>query len=669
MVPPPVKTNRTVIVYLVFNEIACYKHKMQPRKNNSHPHRFRTVFLSRATSEFGQHVAQLKSQAVEHYPLLHVTDQWDQPVKEQPPHPQLTVEKIHTWIEKVDVMLQFVGAKAGCGWECPGSTLADVKSKLNTITNGLLNSLRQYFEERGVCPSLLSYTHLEGVMALAMGKPPYVLLLSVPDPGKIEPAQSAYRDWLKEQYTNGRDRFEHENANILVDQAHRMLADWNGLTQLERLARSSQRVTLWETIFDLSQPGADEQSVKKRWNGILNYEADSRVDWVGECIDCGETSRPLIHRDGSTPPAWLIPRNGGWGVLREMNGQWKFSCQNHNGEIRAICHDGTTFWVLLDPTSNGHFVLVNDDLSQTLTIPDLMVNHMGNMLLSKDQDNFFLDCGGSVSQMTPSTQASASNQMTIKRCDDSLAAVTIRNRVLPQFSRMASFPFRRLFRGETYEYDSCEPEFPDPIDTRPSRSWALSTWNGKIYYLVLRRGYFADAWKTVDLRMEGCWEANEVSYEDEIHWLVIRRGNAEARKVPLFPANQNPPHNQNTSMVRNAITEPGDVPPLLSSPVTNERTEISFIVTAEHQNQQPFCYLARDYNTDPKTETRLRVWLIPLLPSNEIIQELRNLMCEVKRLPETPLQECVSLDELCGRLQTEWWSLLWNNCHQQWRNP
>jgi hypothetical protein len=610
----------------------------------------RTIFLSRATNEFGWKVNPLRQVAEREYQLLEVTDQLFPPSPNHRLEAKETVSRLREWLTKVDAVVHFVGQRAGAVCKVPEGDFDGILNFLNPPTRKLFEELAGFFEANGISRDAITYTHLEGVLAIAESKVLYVLRLSADTEDAVEPAQEVYRRWLEGKHLGGRDKCDGASIQVLVEAAHRKLAEWNEFSRMEQLARSSQEVPVWQTIFDVNQPGVPANDIETRWQQVLRYEADSSVDWIDRHQEADEPTTGFIHKSAAPEPNWLIP--GGTGVysLALGHGEWLMTRHTLPGNLRAVCHDGMEFCLLCEATDLGTHTLERLDQTFRLKVEGFQTHHFGALHLWHSSDVFHVVSGNRAWKMAAPTGGSPDGRVTAVPCDLPKEEEDADSGVLPQFPKTASFPFRRHFRGLTFEYGLDRAG----AAADAAKPWALTLWRHKLHHLVFRAGDFTDAFKTVDVSLAGKWEMEQVVLESNIYWLRLNQGQTR-RLVPL--------HQARAGMGRMVIQ--GELAGREHVPLLRRVAgmQLSAVFAVDDSQMRPFCFIAREATGDPVTETRLRVWLVPALPSAGILKHLGKLLCEMEALPTTPVTHVGDHPTLPPfGLDAGWWKLLWDEC-------
>lgn len=613
--------------------------------------RFRNVFLSRASTEFGDSVNPIRTAALGNYEMLDVSDQLFPPAERDSLTAEATVRHLREWIERVDAVLQFVGNEAGSAWKVPDGGLDNLLRLLDPSIRSWLLRLVQCFQENNLSENDLTYTHLEGVMAIAQGKQPWILWLTDTGNKAIEPSQLHYRNWLKKNYLSGRDRCDANSIGELVLAAHRKLGEWNERTRIERLARNTHEVAIWDNVFDLSQPGIEEREVFRRWKQLLRYEGDTSVDWIKQRTVCGTPESMMIHRAHRPLLKWINPMDGKVGILARLLDGWKYEETLIDGHAIAFCQDSGDFHLLVENIHSG-YQIVSTNRATCLPISGLQSHHFGTFRIWKTEDGFCLESGGQFWRLDTGELSASRTEGSVLPYEPN-EQEQIDSGLVPQFARPNSFPFRRRFRGSTFDYE--RSDLKPAEGSVADEPWGLIEWKGILTHLVMNRGDFTDVFKMVDVCVPGISCLTKISLFRHTYWLQLKCGLAY-HYLPLFPApnpapqyllTQLPIDSQDASLLRNLTVS--------RSIAKNDDDSVA----------QPFCFIGRDTSGDVDKATRLRVWLIPAFPTKGLLSKLNDRICGLAPLYETPIRRTYQENDLkndLGRFSDEWWDDLWANC-------
>lgn len=608
------------------------------------------IFLSRATAEFRELTDGIRRTGNAAYAMLQLCDQEHPPVVSTGGGAALTVSKVYEWIRQSSHVLHYVGELPGGCAKVPPSEMSNVAALVDVRSQEELDNLLKEFDRQGVPRTELTYTQLEGVIAIGLEREPLIFLWEPDHDASTTPAttssdamraQRAYCAWLRSHYLPGRDRIVSTLRSDFGPATHRVLGELNTRTALERLARSVAEVPLWETIFTLSQPETTDDEIEKRFQRFRQLEFPLEVDWIDrQPTDCGPLrAGAWVHRGLAGNPAdaaahWLIPRHAerhGLGLLTHGAGQTTYRAFPIDAaSLRATCFVHDSFWVLTE--ESAQYQLQNlraDNRGSQHRVLHFATNSFEAIDLTYGSGTLYLACGNRHWRLQPL----AGDEYDAVPCEPPDVADSS---VVPQFPERAAFPFRRHFAGETFEAAHHEPK------------WALVKSDGNVTLVTLRGGSFVDAFQTVDLQLAGIWNALQVQNAPPTVSLVIRQEGTDAESaIPLFASDS--PH---------ARWQKRDSQlPLLGR--RSAPSQLFKVCPQRPARFEPFCFLERTIGggDTQQTTTRFRVWLIPVHGDRELISHLRGFLCDLVPLPECPVVE------LPARLPHEsgepWWSLLW----------
>lgn len=600
------------------------------------------VFLSRVSGEFSELTDAIREEGLRAYPMLQICDQKNPPGGSMETAAELTVSKIHEWISLSSHVFQYVGREAGYSAEVPATEMTQLRQLLDPVSQHILEGLLESFRSEGVEASELTYTQVEAVIAMALKKNPLILLLE-PLADRMQPALKAYRDWLMNRYLPGRDRIASGNKHDLVVATHRKLGELNDQTAMEALVRSVAEEPLWDTVLTWSQPfNTTDRDIERASRDIRHYVHSIAIDWIDARVDCGTCPGPPYlgkglarEQDGFTRN-WLIPFDDETGVLSNRSGHWDYRILSVRG--RSLCascfHEGS-FWVLTRG-EKGRYSLrclgpVHDGIETE--VHGFATHNIEPIQLGHSEQGFQLSCAGSHWCLAePAAPGQPYKALSFP------APVGSLDMVVPQFPKQAAFPFRRYFGGATYESNHSQPK------------WALVNCKGRISHITLRPGLFTDAFRTVDLTVEGLWNAFEVSGHSGIVSLFIRSNDMDKTEaIPLFPALGPVSWKKFASRL-----------PLLTQDFGEQLYEIRPLHAAQFA---PFCFLNRKVTGTPNQETRFQVWLIPARFSRDLMGGLKPFLCDLEPLPVSPI--CGVLPAgIRPEFHSPWWQLLWEQCQR-----
>ncbi|MCO6454674.1 MAG: hypothetical protein J5I93_05165 [Pirellulaceae bacterium] len=605
------------------------------------------VFLSRATAEFRELTDSIRRTGSAAYGMLQLHDQEHPPVVSTGGGASLTVSKVYEWIRLSHHVLHYVGEHPGGCAKVPPNEISGMAAFIDPRSQEVLASLLSEFDRQGVPRSELTYTQLEGVIAIALERDPLVFLWEAGEQDSAEPdtdarrSQRAYCAWLRSSYLPGRDRIVSTVRSDFGPATHRVLGELNTRTALERLAKSVAEVPIWEMIFALSQPDSTDEDIEKQSQKVRQLEFPLDVDWIdGQPTTCGALRAGAWVRRGlaSTPADaaahWLIPLHAeqdGLGLLTHGAGQTAYrTFPITAASLRATCFVDGAFWVLTE--ESGAYQLQNLGAAHGASlycVSGFQTNSFEAIDLTHANGTFYLACGGDHWRLQPGDAQSFEPIP----CDPPDAASSS---VLPQFPERAAFPFRRYFAGETLETSLHDPK------------WALVKTDGNISLIALRGGSFADAFRTVDLLLEGEWEAHELRSDVAVVWLMIRNSaTQDEHAIPFFGCDSQ----QACWQKRNS-----NLPLLRQRAAASQLFEVG---PANAARFEPFCFLERTIDGGDATRkvTRFRVWLIPTGFDRELIRHLRGFLCDLVPLPGSPVTKVPA--RLPHEADDQWWRLLW----------
>jgi len=607
------------------------------------------VFLSRASGEFKELTNTIRAEGARAFPMLDIHDQ------EAPPQVALkgsggaekTIEKLFAWISCSEVILHYVGehsgaqAKAPVDERVPSDELAKLKGLLRLLdpaSQTALDLLLTAFSEAGLPHSSLTYTQVEGIMALALKKAPLIFMLEPLASGGSSPSQNVYRDWLKKHALEGLDRVYAQRTESLILATYRKLGELNKNTLLEQLTRSSQEQPLWETAFLLNQPEADAVHNLQRWAGIRQFTGSTKVDWIETSVPGGDAPPPgwldlVLPEDEAADEMWLL-RYPGTAVIifRDPTNGWTRRETGVDGStIRAVCHHGGDVWVLAE-TNKKYFIHCLGPVSDASAteVVDFFRHDFEGVHLWHADGCFHLACASSHGSLRFSGGVCLLQEESAKAVGRSM--------VTPQFAKRLGFPFRRHFNGGTYEA------------WQRGQRRAVVNHQERVCHVTFKEGLFQDAFRTVDVKLEGCWKSQDLVMQGDVLTLKVQHPEDPGRlhHLPLFPAALN------ESWV-NPTTQTGLF--LLNDPGFQSHE----IRPARDAAFTPFCFVGRRFDRTEET-THYQVWLLPPSPQKELIQRLAGFLCGIEPLPAAPVQG--DGRDWAGKISalSGWWKYLWENC-------
>ena len=635
------------------------------------------VFLSRVTDEFGR-IAEDISRGCS-FSAIEVCDQNEPPQRESGEKAEITVEKLASWINSSDYVVLLVGESSGSAHKIPESEL-DRNNLKNVLTQSQLQtyeSLSSEFTKHDLGMDALTYTQLEGVLAIGAGKAPYVLQFSATTT-RSDSSQEAYREWLRHYYLQGRDRLMiHRTDPHDMEPVRQALDDLlvriDHSVQLQYILLGEPSSTLWgrvrETLNATRFDSQNKQGHLDRFSLEIRNAADEEfitVDWLEDVQDVGPAPRYLYAAVDGSNRYWFDHSMAVMKVANGSNELQRACVQRRNIAIRAVCfHGGKYFLLVQDPQdANLKFgpIEVVDNGLEFNSRPVSGVN-----VCDTDPVSLWHENGGfsfQYKQTIYSLEEADNGGYIANREDTNQAAplsASYRSAYTLRFPKHLFFPFRRGFSGLTYDFAS---------DDSGQQSWALvQDENANLRFLSLKRGTLLDAFQTADVQLEGqwCvlpWPCTVETGDKNTRLVLLKLGKREPNinrfrevvMIPLFLVRGGPNTNVERKWCKERVTRETKIPRLVT---LIDGSEPLHHVHAEGQNAaSSFCFILRDVI---ETRTRIRVWIIPRKFSTERLKYLDELLGGLRTLPPPPIKStCRGWDQLLagpGGLD-EWWSLL-----------
>lgn len=615
----------------------------------------RSLFLSRATSEFESLTDTIRTEGARAFSHVEIFDQKNPPGNPASGVADITVAKIHEWIRNSSYVFHYVGFETGGAARLPSQNEIDgLRKLLDMHSHRVLDSLVAEFREGGLNECDITYTQLEGVIAIALNREPLVFLLDS-DKSEIAPSQRIYRNWLRKFYLQGRDRIASRLVDDLQTATFRVLARINRELMLEYLLRATRETPLWETIYTLAQPETSESDIEKKVKEIRDWTGVRDVDLVADSLSIVDGNAPesiskelLGLQTEEASPRWFVTSDNKLSQISIKSGRWIVrDYPISKSEVRAVCVHDRKCAVLVE-RAGKYFVLVLDDavIECELKVRGFATHNFEHIRLLRSDGAYCLICVSCTWQLSERVENGI--RYLWAKAQSSIGEAS--SGMIRQYSERSPFPLRRRFRGAIYDADFREK--PTGIGESTHFTWAITRVEDRLECVTYRPADFLELFKTVDLALDGNWNAYEVESEGGIARLKLEVEESEGFAfVPLFP----------TKEIEVQWTKvPAELPLLVSKDSRN----IHYAVLPKRRAKlEPFCFIERSIEKSDcsQLKTRIRVWLIPQRWNGNLIRQLKEFLCDANTAPVTPIRQLEGKIE--AAFHDKWWDNLWNHCH------
>lgn len=629
------------------------------------------LFLSRATGEFGRLTAEIRANGQKAFSHLELHDQENPPSGQITGQAKITAQKIYQWVRESRYVFHYVGFDPGGTAKLPANIQEDeigsLKQVVDPRSQRYIDSLVTAFQAKNLKMTDITYTQLEGVIAIALHKEPLVFWLDGDPSQDVVESQMVYREWLRTFYLQGRDRIASQVVDDFRTASFRSLNRLNRELMLEALVRDTAETPLWETFYTLAQPDTTEAEIQRQVQGIRNWQGSRHVEWIDQLLEFGGLAAPPYVLKGvslnDAVVRWLIPFEKHVAQvsldLSSETAEWRNTESDIPGSgFRSACFDDNQFQVLSE--SSGKYQLTAIGNEGTPHEPSVMKIGEGSFAthsfepiqLLRAEQKYHLVCSGNTWLLE-------------KRSDESdgLWAVSVQqlpeqatSGLISQFPERSEFPLSRHFRGEVYDGDFREPGMASTASSSPA--WAMVRSDDRFYCVTLRDGDFLDLFQTVDLYLDGNWKLLDVQNVDNVALIRLKYSGEngalpddEFILVPLFPRKGLP--NEWSKETSKLLLLQRDGDPKTSQVTPQDRSAL-----------EPFCFVRRAFcssEDSTASTTRLQVWLIPERWEAGLISRIKAYLCDLKPLPRTPIVDVGDLENV--PFADEWWGYLWHNCH------